>query len=145
MARELRRWHNPPVALDLHLAVTWALVGVIWVVQLVLYPAFARVPAAAFPEYHAHHTRAITWVVAPLMLLEVATAAWLLARGFRAPWFLSSLLPLAVNWASTAFVQVPLHGRLARAFDAEAHRRLVGTNWVRTAAWTARGLCLLAG
>lgn len=130
---------------EIHAAVTWGLVGLIWVVQLVLYPAFARVPAAAFPAYHALHTRAITWVVAPLMILEVATAAWLVAGGYRPSWFLASLLPLAVNWASTAFVQVPLHRRLAQAFDAEAHRRLVGTNWVRTAAWTARGLCLLAG
>lgn len=130
---------------EIHAAATWGLVGLIWVVQLVLYPAFAKVPPAAFPAYHAEHTRAITWVVAPLMILEVATAALLLARGFRPPWFLASLVPLAVNWASTAFVQVPLHGRLARGLDAAAHRRLVGTNWVRTAAWTARGLCLLAG
>ncbi|HEX2205610.1 MAG TPA: hypothetical protein VHG91_20025 [Longimicrobium sp.] len=46
-------------------------------------------------------------------------------------------------WLSTALLQVPMHGRLERGFDAAAHRRLVATNWVRTVAWTARGVLLL--
>ena len=46
-------------------------------------------------------------------------------------------------WASTAFLQVPQHTVLARGFQARAHRRLVGTNWIRTVLWTARaGLAL---
>jgi hypothetical protein len=31
---------------------------------------------------------------------------------------------------------------LARGFDADVHARLVGTNWIRTAAWSARALLL---
>ncbi len=60
----------------------------------------------------------------------------------------SRLLPLvalglmAVSYGVTAFVSVPLHERLTPSFDAEAHRRLVSTNWWRTAAWTLRGLVL---
>ena len=46
---------------------------------------------------------------------------------------------VGVIWASTAFVQVPLHSALGGAFDGDAHGKLVATNWVRTAAWTARG------
>ena len=38
---------------------------------------------------------------------------------------------------------MPLHGRLAQGFDAVAHRRLVSTNWVRTAGWSVRGLLAL--
>ena len=33
--------------------------------------------------------------------------------------------------------------RIASAWDAEAIRRLVATNWIRTAAWTARGVLSL--
>jgi hypothetical protein len=36
-----------------------------------------------------------------------------------------------------------MHRRLERGFDADAHRRLVLGNWVRTVAWTARGVILL--
>jgi hypothetical protein len=58
---------------------------------------------------------------------------------------LFSLGLLAVNWLSTAAVQVPLHGRLAREYEEQAHRALVRTNWVRTAAWTARGALVAYG
>lgn len=125
-----------------HAAVTWALVGLIWTVQLVQYPLFADVGPDAFPAFHARHTRQITWVVAPLMLAEVASAAWLVGRGGASRWLLASLVPLAAVWLSTWLVQVPLHERLARGFDGAAIDRLVATNWLRTAAWTLRGACV---
>jgi len=37
-----------------------------------------------------------------------------------------------------------MHTRLRVAFDHEAWRRLVATNWVRTAAWTAHSALLFA-
>jgi uncharacterized membrane protein YfcA len=42
-------------------------------------------------------------------------------------------LPVAV----TALVSVPAHMRLDRGWDDAAWRRLVRTNWWRTAGWTA--------
>jgi hypothetical protein len=125
-----------------HAAATWALVGLIWTVQLVHYPLFAEVGAEHFSAYHARHTRQITWVVAPLMGAELVSAALLFAEGHREPWFLAAGVALALNWLSTWLVQIPLHNRLAAGFDSEAHRRLVKTNWLRTAAWTMRGACL---
>ena len=128
----------------MHAAATWALVGLIWTVRLVHYPLFVRVGTEAFRAYHARHTRQITWVVAPLMATELLTAVLLFAGGLREGWLLASFAPLAFNWLSTGLIQVPLHHRLAKGFDAEAHRRLVNTNWGRTAAWSIRGVCLLA-
>jgi hypothetical protein len=58
---------------------------------------------------------------------------------------LVSLGLIGVNWLSTAIVQVPLHRRLEQGFEAGAHGRLVATNWVRTGAWTARGVLVAAG
>ena len=43
---------------------------------------------------------------------------------------------------STVLLQVPLHARLAAGHDEHAARRLVATNWIRTAAWTSRGVML---
>jgi hypothetical protein len=126
-----------------HHAATWALVGLIWVIQLVQYPLFAHNGREAFVAYHQRYTRRITWVVAPLMFTEIATAAWIVLIGARDPWLLASLGPLAFNWLSTALVQVPLHNKLSVAFEARTHARLVTTNWWRTAAWSLRGLCLL--
>ena len=128
-----------------HCAATWALVGLIWTVQLVHYPLFAHVGADAFRAYHARHTRNITLIVAPLMAAELLTAVLLFFRGAREPWLLASFAPLLFNWLSTWRVQVPLHDRLATGFDPGAHRRLVASNWWRTLAWTIRGGCLLVG
>jgi len=127
----------------LHFAVTWALAGLIWTIQVTHYPLFAQVGAEAFPAYHAAHTRTVTWVVAPLMLAELATGAWLLRSGCRDVWFLISLALLAVNWLSTALLQIPLHERLAAGFNTHTHALLVTTNWIRTAAWSLRGLLLV--
>lgn len=133
------------VIASIHLAATWALVGLIWTIQLVHYPLFAQVGREAFVGYHRRHTRQITWVVAPLMGMEIGTAGWLVWMGMREPWFLFALVPLGFNWVSTALVQIPLHNRLAEGFDSDAHRRLVATNWWRTLAWSVRGVCLLVG
>ena len=128
---------------DFHLAVTWALVGLIWTVQLVHYPLFSQVGADSFPGYHRKHTRRITWIVAPLMSLELFTAVLLVVEGSRDAWLLASFPALAFNWLSTWRVQMPLHAQLAAGFDPGVHRRLVAGNWWRTAAWTVRGGCLL--
>ncbi len=134
---------NLSLLFSYHYAATWALVGLIWTIQLVHYPLFAQVGRDTFKAYHHRHTTQITWVVAPLMLTELITAAWLVMTGSRDAWLLVSLLPLVVNWLSTWRVQIPLHDKLAAGFDAHAHDRLVATNWWRTVAWTARGFCLL--
>ena len=126
-----------------HAAATWALVGLIWTIQLVHYPLFAQAAGESFKTYHQRHTTRITWIVAPLMLAESFTAMGLLIAGSRDPWLLASLAPLAFNWLSTWRVQIPLHDKLAAGFDPRAHQRLVATNWWRTAAWTLRGISLL--
>jgi hypothetical protein len=126
-----------------HLAATCALMGLIWTVQIVIYPLFDRVGRTAFAGWHEAYMRHIGYVVGPLMLVEAGTAAWLLWDGRRDATFVSSVALLGLIWISTAVVQVPLHRRLARGFEAAAHRRLVRTNWLRTLAWSLRGLLLL--
>jgi hypothetical protein len=49
-----------------HFAATCAMAGVIWIVQLVIYPQFSHVGAEAFPPYHAQYTGLVTLVVGPL-------------------------------------------------------------------------------
>lgn len=131
--------------LVVHAAATWALVGLTWTVQLVHYPLFAQVGADTFRSYHARHIRQISWIVAPLMAVELGTAALLIVLGAREPWLLGSLVPLAFIWLATWRVQIPLHNRLSVGFDAEVHRRLVTSNWWRTASWSIRGACMLYG
>lgn len=129
-----------------NLGATLAMAGVIWIVQVVHYPLFSGVGEEGFAAYASSHARRITFVVGPLMLVEAATAVWLAFDrpapvGRAGAW--AGVALVAVAWASTFFVQVPLHGRLGAGFDAAAHARLVRTNWARTAAWTARAALVL--
>jgi|EP01047_Picozoa_sp_COSAG01_P015167 hypothetical protein len=193
-------WWLPAV----HACITWALVGLIWTIQLVHYPLFAAVGRKNFAKYEQQHTRRITVLVMPLMLAELGTAAILAAAGaggvgslaggtamgqqHRTPEVAASggiapqqagLALLCVIWGSTALVQVPCHTSLEQhgfgawhdacclplvtnsglyyegdtyclivcvglwwliRADMEVHRRLVRSNWIRTVAWSLRGL-----
>ncbi len=125
----------------IHLVSTLLMVGLILFVQVVHYPLMARVGAESFQAYQAGHTFRTSLLVVPLMVTELATALWLavVPGAFnQRPVALAGLGLLAVIWTSTALLQAPAHGRLAKGFDASEHSRLVQTNWIRTASWVAR-------
>ena len=126
-----------------NVASTWAMVGVIWFVQIVHYPLFDRVGESAFQRYELDHQRLTTFVVAPLMLIEAICAVVLV---LNRPAYLSPALVwtsgfcLALVWLSTFFIQVPLHESLGkRGLDVGLVARLVNGNWIRTFLWTCRG------
>lgn len=126
----------------IHAAATWFLTGLIWMVQVVHYPLFARVGAQGYRDYQLAHQALISLIVGPAMLVE-AGAAVLLMLAKRDAWTMTAAGLLVVIWLSTAFLQVPMHNALSHGFDAEAHTRLVQTNWLRTIAWTLRGAIAL--
>lgn len=131
----------------IHLLATAAMFGVIWLVQLVQYPLFERVGKDAFAAYHEGHVSKITLVVLPLMAIELVTAglftwSYVLKQSDVAAWYVSLTL-LLVIWLSTALVQVPQHEMLASRFQAGIHNKLVTGNWIRTAAWSGRVVCVV--
>jgi hypothetical protein len=132
------------ILLVIHAAITWALVGLIWTIQVVHYPLFKNVGHHEFIAYHERHMALITWVVGPLMVAEVGSAVLLFYFGERSAVFGLSVVALGLVWASTVFSQIPLHEKLTRGHDQATIDRLIRTNWWRTLAWTIRGLCLVA-
>ena len=130
----------------LHAIPTLLMTGVIWIIQVVHYPLYRRVGAEAFADYEREHCARISFVVLPLMVVELACAALLALSpprgGESLAW--TGLALLAVVWASTFFVQVPCHRVLEGGFDARAASRLVATNWIRTVAWTLRSFVAIA-
>jgi hypothetical protein len=129
-----------------HVASTWTMVGLIWFVQIVHYPLYAQVGSDRFAAYEAAHNRLTTWVVGPPMLIEVVTAGLLvLVKPEQIPssYLWCGVLLLAIIWGSTALLQVPQHEILTRGFAIDAHRFLVASNWIRTIAWTLRGVLVL--
>jgi len=126
------------------LASTFAMTGVIWLVQLVQYPGFARVSMGDFRAFHDHHCRSIGFVVGPLMGVELLTSLVLAVCASPAWFWWSMLAALVAVWLSTALVQGPLHSRLAReGARPELFESLVRGNWLRTLLWTARSAGLV--
>jgi hypothetical protein len=127
----------------LHAAAVWFMTGLIWLIQCVHYPLFLRVGRAEFEDFHRLHSRWITWIVGPVMLLELFTAGALFVPGLGPDWIPLThrasclLLSLAV-FAFTALFSVPAHGRLAaNGRDEGTIRFLIASNWLRTVAWSA--------
>ena len=138
---------SDPLVLLVQFAATWTMVGIIWFVQVVHYPLFARVDDPGSGAYAVENQRRTTRVVGLPMAAEGITALWLVASP---PDGLGRLLPavglvlLAVVLGSTVVVQVPAHAQLVDGHDPATVRRLVAGNWVRTAGWTARGVLVAA-
>lgn len=128
-----------------HAGATCFMAGLIWFVQVVHYPLLARVATDHFAGYARAHQARTTGVVAPVMLVEAATAvAIAVSPPGGAPavaWIALALL--AIVWLSTALIQVPCHRQLEAGFAMSAHRRLVASNWIRTIGWTARAAIAL--
>lgn len=130
----------------LHAGATLAMVGLIWFVQIVHYPLMGRVPSEAFPQYEEEHQRLTSLVVIPLMLTELATAVilvWSRPSEISPATVWISLALLLTIWLVTFTIQVPQHASLTASFDPLVHRRLVQGNWIRTLAWSARGVLAL--
>lgn len=119
---------------------TFAMTGLIWLIQIVQYPLMSEVGEGAFVQYERAHCDRITPIVLPLMTAELLGAAFLVWRPVpgHSGMLVAAFAALLLIWASTFFLQVPLHNRLCQAFDAELHRQLVLTNWIRTVLWSAR-------
>jgi hypothetical protein len=122
---------------------TAALTGLIWTIQILQYPLFAQVGEKEFPRYHASHSARITAIVGPLMGLEMLCALYILWRrplGVSMEMAWGAMAILIVVHLTTTFLSVPAHNVLGRGFSANAHHKLVWTNWIRTVAWSARAV-----
>lgn len=129
-----------------HAISAFCLIGLIWTIQLLHYPAFVFIDRQKFQDFAAFHQTRISLIVIPFMLTELVTALLL-------PWYRPDFLPLwaaytsaifvALIWISTFTIQVPIHTKLSRKMDERLIQRLVSTNWIRTVAWSGRGLLLI--
>ncbi len=133
---------DPSTILVIHAASTWAMAGLIWFIQLVHYPAYRQVNAD-FTAFQFRSPARTGLVVGPLMVTELGTALLLLWRnppGVASPALWIGAALIALCWASTLLLQVPIHLRLTIKRDDKTIERLLRTNWLRTIAWTIRGI-----
>lgn len=126
-----------------NVAVSWGLLILIWLVQIIIYPGLARIPADDFVQYHAWYVIRMTMIVLPLMLGEIIIAiTWLfLEDNIFYPMVAGGLIVMV--WWSTITFQVPIHKSLQAGKDRSKLTRLVATNWIRTVAWTLKAVLVV--
>lgn len=119
------------------LSVDAALAMLIWLVQLIIYPAFAQIRTERFCDWHHGYMNAISIVVIPLMLTQAALVSYGLISAFT--WIDAAAAGcMFVAWGVTFTLSVPCHKALQKASNTpELVTRIVATNWFRTIAWTA--------
>ena len=120
--------------------------GLIWVVQLVHYPAFLFVERERFREFAKFHVDRISFIVVPVMFLEIFTGAALFLlrwREYDRIWYIVGFALIVAIWMVTVTVSVPAHRRLLQGFDEATIRRLIRWNWLRTIMWTVRAVGLV--
>jgi hypothetical protein len=118
------------------------LVGLIWTIQWVHYPSFSYIEPKLFSLFHDFHSQRITMIVAPLMLVELALAAYGLWAYRGEVWVWANAVLVAITWLSTIFIQIPLHKKLALGHEQGLIKLLVRSNYLRTCAWTGKIILL---
>ena len=122
---------------------TSVMVGVIWVIQLLHYPSFHFINEKNYIEFQHFHMQRISFIVIPVMLIELASAL-LLSYFFRSSLTIILLALLLGIWGITFIFFTNMHQKLTNGFDPSIVDKLVKINWSRTALWSLRLIILLS-
>ena len=122
---------------------TSVMVGVIWVIQLLHYPSFHFINEKKYIEFQHFHMQRISFIVIPVMLIELASAL-LLSYFFRSSLTIILLALLLGIWGITFIFFTNMHQKLTNGFDPSIVDKLVKINWSRTALWSLRLIILLS-
>ena len=122
---------------------TSVMVGVIWVIQLLHYPSFHFINEKKYIEFQRFHMQRISFIVIPVMLIELASAL-LLSYFFRSSLTIILLALLLGIWGVTFIFFTDMHQKLTNGYDPIIVDRLIQINWSRTALWSLRLIILLS-
>ena len=116
------------------LIIDTGLLILIWLVQLIIYPSFRYIADDCFHSWHSRYVRAISLIVVPLSLSQLAVEiVYTIYHSSR--WLRISII--ALIWVSTFTLSAPCHARLQQEGKQGALiERLISTNWIRTLLWT---------
>jgi hypothetical protein len=112
----------------------------IWMVQIIIYPAFHNIEKSSFIDWHNRYTKAISCFVIPLMWIQVILALKIgFTSGFHF-WLNLQILCIAIVWLATFLGAVPCHKQLSLGHNPKTIDRLIGYNWIRTVFWSVVSL-----
>lgn len=118
------------------LLVDFALLILIWIVQLIIYPSFTHFSKDDLVEWHRKYTTLMGYIVAPFMVGQLVIYGVTVFSTFSVMNVIAFVLVLA-TWGITFFQFVPMHGLISKGHgDEKLLRDLVIKNWSRTIIWS---------
>jgi len=129
---------------QLHLIATSMMVAIIWMVQILHYPSFLFVDKQQYTEFQQFHMKKISYIIVPIMLLELFSGFGILFYIEKAQLSLyASLTLLVLIWVITGLFFTKYHTELSKKYNRNTILRLIRFNWIRTVLWTIRLAFLL--
>ena len=121
-----------------HITSTSIMVGVIWVIQLVHYPSFKYVKDSDYIIFQKYHMSNISYIVFPVMLIELFTSLLIFFSGEKSFFFMLSLFCLFLIWVITVGLFTKFHNILQTGKDLKMIEKMIKVNWIRTLLWSVR-------
>ena len=143
-------WPAPEQLILLQLLLSAILTGLAWTVQVAIYPVFKSIPDTdSFRSYHERYTRQISFLVGPLMVIELLISPFFvisptLGQSANMGWILALMAPL--NLISTGILFAPMHTKLSQSAHEKRHElvdRLVSLSYLRTGIWTLKSFFIV--
>ena len=122
---------------EIHFLSTSLMVGIIWVIQLLHYPAFHFIKESDYVEFQHFHMERISFIVVPVMVLELFSA-FMLVYYIQSNLLILCLIILLFIWLITFIFFTKLHQSLLDGYDKTIVDKLVRINWSRTILWSIR-------
>ena len=120
----------------LRLVIDFGLLVLIWIVQRIVYPGFLYYNSKDLINWHRSYTSRISFIVMPLMLIQLGISIYQLTIEIDLYSVLSVII-IVLIWISTFSQFVPVHAKISKG---EANQKmldsLVKKNWIRTFLWT---------
>ena len=128
----------------IHIVFTSFMVGVIWVIQIVHYPAFHFINKKKYINFQKLHMDKVSIIVVPAMIIELITSVILVYNETPINIILiTSFVLLLVIWIITGIVFTKIHQVLQSGYQQTIVKGLVKMNWIRTVLWTLRLFLLM--
>ena len=118
------------------------LVSLVIMTQFITYPTFLDIDKDKFSDYHRKYVNNISFIVAPVMLIELLTLS-LIAYLSSEFLIIKSLFLLLVIWLTTLFIMIPSHNRISKSFNIKEIKSLINYNWIRTILWSFKLLVII--
>lgn len=116
--------------------IDFGLLVLVWLVQFAIYPGFKYYSDVNLKRWHPLYSRGISYVVAPLMLAQLALSIYFLIS--LPTWvFTLNLVLVFATWMITFFWAVPLHAKIETVEKPyKALDQLLKVNRLRAWIWT---------